>query len=42
MSAEISCSDPSTGCADEAIRMGGNLVVVGTGRAQVFACPAKP
>jgi len=40
--AEITCSDPSTGCVDEAIRLGGNLVVVGAGRAQVFSCQPKP
>lgn len=37
--ADASASGP---CAEEAMRLGGNLVVRDGARAQVFSCPAKP
>jgi hypothetical protein len=38
----VPCGDASAACVEQASRAGGNLVVVGTGGAQIFSCPANP
>jgi ribosomal protein L32 len=40
--ASVACQDRSAECIDQAIRAGGDLVVVEAGRAQIFACRRTP